>query len=136
MSLFLSQNELFVGLDTGQVIHYSSVHQPQTTVDFRAHQDYIWAIRAVDRNLFTASADTSIRQWDLLSNRCLRTFSGHSHWVLAMEVLTVGAGGVLLHIEGYLTLWLAEWQLISSSRDGTVRHWQMNGNCIQTYPRV
>ena len=64
MSLFLSQNELFVGLDTGQVIHNSSVHQPQTAVDF-----HIWAIRAVDRNLFTASTDTSIRQWDLLSNR-------------------------------------------------------------------
>ena len=95
MSLFLSQNELFVGLDTGQVIHNSSVHQPQTAVDF-----HIWAIRAVDRNLFTASTDTSIRQWDLLSNRCLRTFSGHSHWVLALEVLTVGAESALLHIEG------------------------------------
>jgi WD40 repeat protein len=66
--------------------------------------------------LFTGSDDQTVKQWDLLQGRCMRTFVGHK------DVVTVLA----LSVDGRT--------LFSGSWDNTVKQWDvLGGVCVRTF---
>ncbi|KAI9329296.1 quinon protein alcohol dehydrogenase-like superfamily [Obelidium mucronatum] len=66
--------------------------------------------------LYSASKDTTIKEWDLNGN-CLRSFTGHTRWIRCL-VLTNG-------------------RMYSGSWDGSVREWDLNtGTCLRVFEDV
>jgi len=57
-----------------------------------------------------------MRKWDIEEKKCLHTFKGHTDGILCLQMLSDG-------------------NLLTGSKDGDVRHWDVNTNeCIKIYP--
>eukprot|EP00045_Choanoeca_perplexa_P014787 m.176203 g.176203 ORF g.176203 m.176203 type:complete len:537 (+) comp16795_c0_seq15:72-1682(+) len=56
---------------------------------FKGHGAAVWALASLNNTLFTASADESIKCWDLSRMACVRTLKGHQGVV---HSLAVGGG--------------------------------------------
>ena len=65
-------------------------------------------------SLFAASGDGSVRQFDLASRALVRTYSGHTDWVFALDVEASGA------------------HLATGSYDGEIRIWDVNTGALVT----
>ena len=62
-----------------------------------------------------ASADRTIKLWDVKSGKCVKTFSGHTDVVRGLDLVPVTLPG----------------EFISCSNDGTIRVWSIeSGACL------
>jgi len=68
--------------------------QPPTTTILRGHDEIVWAVEAsADGRLFSASADRSVRVWDVASRRCEAVLEGHARPVLCLALAPSAADG-------------------------------------------
>lgn len=76
---------------------------------YRGHKGSVWdiAFSPVEKILASASADRTIKLWNLADNTCLNTLCGHVQ--SALKVLWVNSGV----------------QLVSSGADGQIRLWNL-----------
>jgi F-box/WD-40 domain protein 7 len=117
-----------------------------------AHDEIIWAIKKHGSSLLTASADATVRVWDVQSKRCRHVFDDHRRPVLSLAVTDgyICTGGYdhrifvyendqarsyrhLATLEGHTdavrSLVLVDDVLCSASYDGTIRVWSLpDGN--------
>eukprot|EP00050_Salpingoeca_kvevrii_P019777 m.90459 g.90459 ORF g.90459 m.90459 type:complete len:947 (+) comp8567_c0_seq3:90-2930(+) len=49
------------------------------------HSDTVWCLAANESCLFTGSRDATVRQWDIVSGRCLHIFSEHDNQVYQVK---------------------------------------------------
>ncbi|CAN7761319.1 DUF4365 domain-containing protein [Cupriavidus necator] len=83
---------------------------------FRGHTGEVLALQVSGHRLISASADQTIRVWDLRTGQCLRVLEGHTAEVRS---LSLSAKGNLL---------------LSGSGDRTIRMWDCStGLCLQTF---
>lgn len=55
-------------------------HAPQ------GHDEIVWAVEVHGRRLFSASADKTIRVWDIASRRCEQVLEDHTRPVLSLAI--------------------------------------------------
>lgn len=72
------------------------------------HQHWVTCMDMDERSsvLYSGSMDKTLKAWDMYSGRCMRTYSGHADWVLA------------LHVRSRM--------LYSAAEDGCVRLWKLS----------
>lgn len=86
-------------------------HQVYTIAD--GHDEIVWGVDTTPTTLFSASADKTIRAWDIASRRCVQVMEEHTRPVLCLAVC------------------LKHDKLFSGSYDCTVRVWSLT-----TYRRI
>ena len=109
----------------------------------RGHDEIIWALEKRGNNLITASADTTVRIWNIPSRRCVHVLEDHRRPVLSLAVTDqfIFSGSydftikvwdwngyrkvVTLrgHKDAVRALIVCDGKLFSGSYDGTVRVW-------------
>jgi len=120
------------------------------------HKDRVLAVTVAGEGevVFSASADCSIKKWDVATGRCLETLSGHSDWV---SCLLVSEGSLFsgswdssirkwdvatcrfiaelnAHNDPIYCLAAGVGVVFSGSRDCTIRAWRTDtGECIFVY---
>jgi F-box and WD-40 domain protein 7 len=72
----------------------------------QGHDEIVWAVEVAGSRLFSASADKTIRVWDIESRRCETVLEDHARPVLSLAV----AGD----------------KLFSGSYDYTLKVWSLN----------
>lgn len=50
----------------------------------QGHDEIVWAVEVAGHRLFSASADKTIRVWDIESRRCERVLEDHTRPVLSL----------------------------------------------------
>jgi len=55
-----------------------------TLASEQGHDEIVWAVEVAGHRLFSASADKTIRVWDIESRRCERVLEDHSRPVLSL----------------------------------------------------
>ncbi|RWS17113.1 phospholipase A-2-activating protein-like protein [Dinothrombium tinctorium] len=78
------------------------------------HEAAVWGTAFIVNELLTASADKTLKLWDIGTGKCKVTFTGHSDCVRGITVLS-------------------EDQFLSCSNDATVRQWKKSGEPIATF---
>lgn len=63
--------------------------QPPANI-LQGHSEIVWALEALGDRVVSASADKTIRVWDVPSRRCQRVLSDHARPVLSLAVSTDG----------------------------------------------
>jgi WD40 repeat protein len=66
------------------------------------------AVTADRRRAVSASADQTLRLWDLANGQTIHTFEGHADWVKAAVVTPDGHGAVSASYDKTLSLWYLE----------------------------
>ncbi|KAG1730837.1 WD40-repeat-containing domain protein [Suillus paluster] len=84
------------------------------------HEDAVYSVQFVEGGLVSASLDRTVKRWDISEvgvgrGECRKTLKGHKDCVLAISVLQVGR----------------EHRIVSSSRDGTVRMWDLKTGMVE-----
>jgi len=79
---------------------------PEHTV-LEGHEEIVWAVETTNSLVFTASADKTVRVWDIPSRRCVHVLEEHTRPVLSLAVSTKHK------------------RLFSGSYDCTVRVWDI-----------
>lgn len=52
----------------------------------QGHDEIVWAVEVHGQRLFSASADKTIRVWDVASRRCEKVLEDHSRPVLSLAI--------------------------------------------------
>ncbi|SCU78394.1 LAFA_0A06392g1_1 [Lachancea sp. 'fantastica'] len=82
--------------------------------EFKGHMDGVLALQFNYRLLFTASYDSTVAIWNLVTGKLVRRLTGHR--------------------DGVKTLYFDDQKLITGSLDRTIRVWNYaTGSCISTY---
>ncbi|KAF9998619.1 hypothetical protein BGZ65_005889 [Modicella reniformis] len=121
--------------------------------DLPGHTEGIYCIQFDDHKIVSGSRDNTIKIWDLMSGRCLRTYVGHSASVLCLQydeqqivsgssdtsifVWDLETGKVLQRLKGHadsvLSLRFEKDIVVSCSKDRTVKIWKIStGEMIRT----
>ncbi|KAG2341660.1 WD40 repeat-like protein [Suillus weaverae] len=84
------------------------------------HEDAVYGVQFVEGGLVSASVDRTMKHWDINEvgvgrGECRTTLQGHKDCILATSVLQVGR----------------DQRVVSSSRDGTVRMWDLKTGVVQ-----
>lgn len=84
------------------------------------HEDAVYSVQFVEGGLVSASVDRTIKRWDISDvgvgrGECRKTLQGHKDCILATSALQVGR----------------DHRVVSSSRDGTVRMWDLKTGTVQ-----
>ena len=79
---------------------------PEHTV-LEGHEEIVWAVETTNSLVFTASADKTVRVWDIPSRRCVHVLEEHTRPVLSLAMST------------------RHKRLFSGSYDCTVRVWDI-----------
>ncbi|WP_420266247.1 protein kinase domain-containing protein [Candidatus Magnetominusculus dajiuhuensis] len=125
------------------------------------HRGKITALVVLSNNghAVTASADKTLRFWDINTGKCIRVFEGHTAAVTSVgltadnrSVVSAGADGTIRQwdvlsgecvrvIEGHKDIVTAvvtapdNRRILSGSADGTIKLWDsFTGDCLNTYP--
>lgn len=113
---------------------------------FKGHEEIVWAVEAHGSRLFSASADKTIRVWDIESRRCEQVLEDHSRPVLSLAIannkLFSGSYDYTIkvwsldtltkiktlegHTDAVRALAIAGQRLFSGSYDSTVRVWDID----------
>lgn len=56
------------------------------TAGLQGHEEIVWAVEVCGRRLFSASADKTIRVWDIESRRCEQVMEDHTRPVLSLSI--------------------------------------------------
>jgi WD40 repeat protein len=87
----------------------------ETLTIYRGHVDFVNGVTTFANRLYTASADKTLKQWDVDTGVCLRTFEGH----------TAKVRTCVLSVDGT--------RLYSGASDLTIREWNTaTGECMRT----
>lgn len=54
--------------------------------DVQGHDEIVWAVEVSGNRLFSASADKTIRVWDIETRRCIQVLEDHARPVLSLAV--------------------------------------------------
>jgi len=87
-SLCLLPNDILLcGLDNG-IITKLSLNNFTEIDSFKAHRSYIWDIKHVPSSsqIVSCSGDKNIHLWNLDTNECVRSFTGHGDQVKCLEI--------------------------------------------------
>jgi glucose repression regulatory protein TUP1 len=84
------------------------------------HDDAVYSVQFVEGGLVSASVDRTMKHWDISEagvgrRECRKTLRGHKDCILATSALQVGR----------------DQRVVSSSRDGTVRMWDLKTGMVQ-----
>jgi WD40 repeat protein len=128
---------------------------------FAGHENWVSAVACTPdgRCALSASADGTLKLWDVADGRCLRTLQGHAEWVTSAclsgdgrRALSGGAdrtvrvwdaetGDCLQAFEGHKTWVLAValtadgQQALSAGGDGVLNWWEVSsGRCLRSIP--
>ncbi len=52
----------------------------------QGHEEIVWAVEVQGQRLFSASADKTIRVWDIESKRCKHVLEDHTRPVLSLAI--------------------------------------------------
>jgi F-box/WD-40 domain protein 7 len=85
---------------------YRWEEDPNSRHILQGHDEIVWAVEVSDRRLFSASADKTIRVWDITSRRCEQVLEDHTRPVLSLAV--------------------AGRRLFSGSYDFTIKVWDLD----------
>ena len=88
------------------------------TLVLKGHKRGVWSVQfsSVDKLVLTASADTTLRLWDLGDGSCVRVLEGHSSSVLRARFLNAGT------------------RIVSGGGDGLVKLWSVqSGECLNSF---
>lgn len=108
----------------------------------QGHEEIVWAVEVHGRRLFSASADKTIRVWNIDSRRCEYVLEDHARPVLSLATsngkLYSGSYDFTIkvwnletlqrvrtlsgHTDAVRALCVADGRIFSGSYDGTVRH--------------
>ncbi|KAI9324791.1 quinon protein alcohol dehydrogenase-like superfamily [Zopfochytrium polystomum] len=78
------------------------------------HSNAVSCVAVTGGCIYSGSKDGTIKEWDIESGKCLRTFVGHTRWVRS---ICVGNG-----------------RIFSGSWDDTVREWDLEtGSCVRVF---
>jgi len=111
----------------------------------QGHDEIVWAIEVSGRRLFSASADKTIRVWDVDQLRCVKVLEDHTRPVLSLalssgklfsgsydcsirvwDLATLSRPTILEgHTDAVRALTVAGGKLFSGSYDSTIRVWDM-----------
>ena len=119
----------------------------------RGHDEIIWALEKKGNHLITASADTTVRIWNIPNKRCVHVLEDHRRPVLSLAVTDqfIFSGSydftikvwdwngyrkvVTLrgHKDAVRALIICDGKLFSGSYDGTIRVWTIGSwQCVAT----
>ncbi|KAK3280071.1 hypothetical protein CYMTET_12078 [Cymbomonas tetramitiformis] len=119
----------------------------------QGHEEIVWATEVSGRRLFSASADKTIRVWDIDLLRCVQVLEAHTRPVLSLAVtvrqLFSGSYDCTIrvwdleslsrvavlegHTDAVRALAVAGGRLFSGSYDNTVRVWDLETlQCVRT----
>eukprot|EP00890_Picochlorum_soloecismus_P002293 jgi/Picsp_1/3064/NSC_01286-R1_f-box wd repeat-containing protein 7 len=119
----------------------------------RGHDEIIWALEKCGNHLITASADTTVRIWNIPIRRCVHVLEDHRRPVLSLAVTDqfIFSGSydftikvwdwngyrkvVTLrgHKDAVRALIVSDGKLFSGSYDGTIRVWTIGSwQCVAT----
>ena len=127
----------------------------------RGHKDELTscAVTPDGKTVISTAIDATVRLWDLASRRCIDTLDNDGRWATTCTVTPDGRHLVVGSDNGAITIWdLASHrrigalaghsdyvtaclatslgQLVSASRDKTVRVWELaSGDCVHTFVR-
>ena len=115
--------------NTGAIGNYNNVlifdlFTAEKNFELIGHSSYIWCIILIaeykSNFIASASQDNTIKLWNLDTQTCEKTLSGHSNWVTTIQ---------LLKLDPKL--------LISASYDHNIKFWNLDtGECIKTLGSV
>eukprot|EP00730_Choanoeca_flexa_P003197 TRINITY_DN11325_c0_g1_i2.p1 TRINITY_DN11325_c0_g1~~TRINITY_DN11325_c0_g1_i2.p1 ORF type:complete len:516 (+),score=88.41 TRINITY_DN11325_c0_g1_i2:73-1620(+) len=109
---------------------------------FKGHSGPVWALASINNTMFTASADMTIKCWDLSRMSCISTLKGHQG---VIHCLTVGGGKLFsADSEGQIICWNPETlvkereidatsQIISSMQASKQRLFVASYNTVKVY---
>lgn len=118
----------------------------RTCYTLRGHTDWVNCVKihAPSNTVFSASDDTTIRMWDLTTNKCIRKFECHVGQVQSVIPFTYNESLVQDEEEVDCVTrvqpdpdfkWLSKYplHLLTSSLDNTIKLWDVRtGRCIRT----
>lgn len=100
------------GAANAQAMEVGDDQHPVYTIA-EGHDEIVWGVDTTATTLFSASADKTIRAWDIASRRCVQVLEEHTRPVLCLAVC------------------VKHDKLFSGSYDATVRVWNLS-----TYRRI
>ena len=62
------------------------VRDSKQDVSLQGHDEIVWAVEVAGNRLLSASADKTIRMWDISSRRCEQVLEDHARPVLSLAV--------------------------------------------------
>lgn len=87
---------------------------PESSFALTGHTQNVWGVKFVSpTQLLSASADKTIKLWDLTSRKCVKTFTGHTDAVRAIALVSSTS-------------------FVSASNDGTLKFWNLEGGSLST----
>eukprot|EP00210_Caulerpa_lentillifera_P002053 g1968.t1 len=98
-------NNVQLRSDGQMLTQYVTYHDEAPRNILQGHEEIVWAVEAYENWLFSASADRTIRVWDIESRRCARVLEDHSRPVLSLAI--------------------ANNKLFSGSYDFTIKVWSL-----------
>ncbi|CAJ0838625.1 12909_t:CDS:2 [Entrophospora sp. SA101] len=132
------------------LIYFCDATSGKLIYELKGHEGPILGIQSNSNTLVSCSSDHNIRIWDLLKGTCTHIFSGHTSSVTCLQIvvsqntnLSLNKTSIPLIITGsddfhnkshdgaVCTLAAIENTLVSGSKDGNVRVWNiMTGECV------
>lgn len=87
---------------------------PESSFALTGHTQNVWGVKFVSSTrLLSASADKTIKLWDLSARKCIKTFTGHTDAVRAVGLTSPTT-------------------FVSASNDGTLKFWNLEGGSLST----
>lgn len=84
--------------------------------DLQGHEEIVWAVEVCGSRLFSASADKTIRVWDIDSRRCEYVLEDHTRPVLSLAI-----SGSRLYSGSYdFTIKVGDFQIHSATLVGVL----------------
>ena len=154
------QLQLPAGANFLRVRHLATRESPALERDLQGHAARVLACAVTPdgRRVVSASADTTLKVWDLSSGQAVATLQGHSAWVFACAVTPDGQRVVSASADKTLKVWdlvsgqavatlqgHADWVLacavtpdsrnvVSASADKTLKVWDLaSGQAVATF---
>lgn len=112
MAMAVDGDNLYIGTGN-QIKQLDALTGNEKRIVFNGHTDIINTIVIRNGFLFSGSADNSIRQWEISSQRLIKTYNGHTSEVL--QILLEGNTMFSCGGDESIRIWYVSWPLIISN---------------------